>query len=207
MKATAREAARLGERRGRASPCRRASSRRTLALLLQRGLEHAVRRDPQLVDAVDDEARARSGPRGLLVPGEVAAHVLVVALRRHMRVAAAARGLRARLSAISSRIQHRRLGVRPAASARRRRDRRSANDDLDAAVARFGTPLAVGTAGSRLPREIASMLSAGIPRRISSDLDDVRAPLRERVVDTGRFRWRPRGRRRRCRARGASRSR
>jgi len=61
--------------------------RDTVAL---RCLQRPVRRDPQLVRAVGDEARPRHGVAAGDVPGQVAAQVLVAALLAGDRVAAAA---------------------------------------------------------------------------------------------------------------------
>src|SRR5262245_8856559 len=52
-----------------------------------------MRRDPQLVLALGDEARARHGVAAGDVPGDVAIQVLVVALLAAERVAAAAERL------------------------------------------------------------------------------------------------------------------
>ena len=81
--------ARLPERRRRVgvSVPRFLPDRRVVA---NRRLDDALRRNPQLVDAVGDIARPRRGSRGRLVPGIRAAYVLLVALLRDMWIAAAA---------------------------------------------------------------------------------------------------------------------
>ena len=79
--------------RDHAAACRAGDHRGAAAL---GGLEHAVRRDPELVHAVGHESRAGRHVATRDVPGHVAGDELVVALLAGQRVAAAAARLGAR---------------------------------------------------------------------------------------------------------------